>query len=138
MEAIPLDPKYHTYASKTSSDIISNFGFLFLGLYLLQKQKKLSLLALHFILIFVFSGYYHIRPSDERLMWDKIAIVTGAGSGVGRETAKKLSESDIIVILVGRREEKLNESTMEIIELIRKINGTIRKINKSSRIIFWI
>ena len=76
MEAIPLDEKYHTYASKTSSDIVSNFGFLFLGLYLLQKQKKLSLLALHFILIFVFSGYYHIKPSDERLMWDMIAIVT--------------------------------------------------------------
>ena len=76
MEAIPQDKTYHIYASKTSSDIISNFGFLFIGLYLLQKQKKLSLLALHFISIFVCSGYYHIKPSDERLMWDRIAIAT--------------------------------------------------------------
>ena len=41
---------------------------------------------------------------------DKIAIVTGAGSGVGRETAKKLSEFGTIVVLIGRREEKLKET----------------------------
>jgi NADP-dependent 3-hydroxy acid dehydrogenase YdfG len=41
---------------------------------------------------------------------DKIAIVTGAGSGVGRETAIKLSENGSIVVLVGRREKKLKET----------------------------
>ena len=40
----------------------------------------------------------------------KVAIITGAGSGVGRETAKKLSEDDSLVILIGRREEKLKET----------------------------
>ena len=40
----------------------------------------------------------------------KVAIITGAGSGVGRETAKKLSEEDSLVILIGRREEKLKET----------------------------
>ncbi len=40
----------------------------------------------------------------------KVAIITGAGSGVGRETAKKLSENGNLVILIGRREEKLKET----------------------------
>ena len=37
----------------------------------------------------------------------KIAIVTGAGTGVGQVVAKKLSEDGMIVMLVGRRLEKL-------------------------------
>ena len=40
----------------------------------------------------------------------KVAIITGAGSGVGKETARKLSENDSLVILIGRREEKLKET----------------------------
>ena len=37
----------------------------------------------------------------------KIAIVTGAGTGVGQVVAKKLSEDEMKVMLVGRRLEKL-------------------------------
>ena len=40
----------------------------------------------------------------------KIAIVTGAGTGVGQVVAKKLSEDEMKVILVGRRLEKLEET----------------------------
>ena len=40
----------------------------------------------------------------------KIAIVTGAGTGVGQVVAKKLSEDGMNVILVGRRLEKLEET----------------------------
>ena len=40
----------------------------------------------------------------------KIAIVTGAGTGVGRVVAKKLSEDGMKVMLVGRRIEKLEET----------------------------
>ena len=40
----------------------------------------------------------------------KVVIITGAGSGVGRETAKKLSDEHSLVILIGRREEKLKET----------------------------
>ena len=40
----------------------------------------------------------------------KIAIVTGAGTGVGQVVAKKLSEDGMNVMLVGRRLEKLEET----------------------------
>ncbi len=40
----------------------------------------------------------------------KIAIVTGAGTGVGQVVAKKLSEDGMSVMLVGRRLDKLEET----------------------------
>ena len=40
----------------------------------------------------------------------KIAIVTGAGTGVGQVVAKKLSEDEMKVMLVGRRLKKLEET----------------------------
>ncbi len=40
----------------------------------------------------------------------RIAIVTGAGTGVGRASALKLSEVGYTVILIGRRKDKLEET----------------------------
>lgn len=40
----------------------------------------------------------------------KIALVTGAGSGIGRASALALSEAGYAVALVGRRAEKLSET----------------------------
>jgi NADP-dependent 3-hydroxy acid dehydrogenase YdfG len=41
---------------------------------------------------------------------DKTAIVTGAGSGMGRETALLLAAAGATVYLVGRREDRLEET----------------------------
>ena len=41
---------------------------------------------------------------------NKVAIVTGAGTGVGRATAIKLSDAGFSVILIGRRKGKLEET----------------------------
>ena len=41
---------------------------------------------------------------------DKVAIVTGAGTGVGKATAVKLSDAGFTAILIGRREDKLEET----------------------------
>ena len=40
----------------------------------------------------------------------RVAIVTGAGTGVGKATAVKLSDVGYTVILIGRREDKLEET----------------------------
>ena len=40
----------------------------------------------------------------------RIAVVTGAGTGVGQVVSKKLSEDGMHVMLVGRRVEKLDET----------------------------
>src|SRR5258708_17619674 len=43
-----------------------------------------------------------------------VAIVTGAGSGIGGATARRLAERGMVVALVGRREEKLTEVAVDI------------------------
>lgn len=45
---------------------------------------------------------------------DKIAIITGAGSGIGRACALALANQGAKVALVGRREDRLNEVAHEI------------------------
>lgn len=44
----------------------------------------------------------------------KVAIVTGAGSGVGRATAITLAEEDASVALLGRRVEALEDTASEV------------------------
>jgi 3-oxoacyl-[acyl-carrier protein] reductase len=46
---------------------------------------------------------------------DKVAIVTGAGSGVGRATALALADAGMAVALVGRRREPLAETVERIV-----------------------
>ncbi len=44
----------------------------------------------------------------------KTALVTGASSGIGRETAKKLVEKNFQVIAAARRMDRLNELTDQV------------------------
>ena len=46
-------------------------------------------------------------------MTAKIAIVTGAGSGIGRSTAQALAREGFKVVLAGRREESLKETASQ-------------------------
>ena len=45
---------------------------------------------------------------------NKVALVTGAGTGVGRAIAKTLAKQGYKVVLTGRRKEKLDEVAKEI------------------------
>lgn len=47
-------------------------------------------------------------------MSEKVAIVTGAGSGIGAASAKALAQAGLSVMLAGRTEEKLRKTAEEI------------------------
>jgi len=47
-------------------------------------------------------------------MKEKIVLITGATSGIGKETARKLAEMGAELVLVARDEEKLNNTIKEI------------------------
>ena len=47
-------------------------------------------------------------------MQGKVALITGASSGIGRETALKFASEGAKVAIVARREDKLNEVAKEI------------------------
>ncbi|MBT2250759.1 SDR family NAD(P)-dependent oxidoreductase [Arthrobacter sp. BHU FT2] len=48
------------------------------------------------------------------LLSGKVAIITGAGTGMGRETAKVLADEGAAVVLVGRRQDVLEDLSGEI------------------------
>ena len=47
-------------------------------------------------------------------MTAKVAIITGAGSGIGRSSAQALAREGFKVVLAGRREESLKETAAQI------------------------
>ncbi|MCU1529712.1 MAG: 3-oxoacyl-ACP reductase [Frondihabitans sp.] len=61
----------------------------------------------------------------------KVALITGAGSGIGRETARLLADDGATVVLSGRRAEPLEETAA----LIRATGGTafVRTADVSDR-----
>lgn len=56
------------------------------------------------------------------LLKDKIALITGAGSGLGRAIAKTLAREGALVLLTGRRKETLEETG----EILRQDGGRFR------------
>jgi 2-deoxy-D-gluconate 3-dehydrogenase len=73
----------------------------------------------------------------------KIALVTGAGSGIGKISAIRLAQIGAELVILGRNQKKLVETSSEILKLKRKcswhsvdvtktrdISNSIRKIRK--------
>src|ERR1700742_3710345 len=46
---------------------------------------------------------------------NKVAMVTGAGSGIGRAVARALSEAGFSMVLTGRRQAALEESAAQLV-----------------------
>lgn len=66
-----------------------------------------------------------MRIGTDIMMWElclrkrsksmkKVAIITGAGSGIGKSTALMLLKNDFQVVLAGRRKEKLESTLAEV------------------------
>src|SRR3989338_4828738 len=53
----------------------------------------------------------------------KVALVTGSGTGIGQAIAKKFIENGASVIILGRRREPLEETSVMLKEIISKINS---------------
>src|SRR5215813_4304463 len=49
----------------------------------------------------------------EESMADKVAIVTGAGTGIGKAVSLALAKDGYAVVLAGRRADKLDETARE-------------------------
>ena len=54
---------------------------------------------------------------------NKIALVTGSGTGIGRAIAKKFVENGASVIILGRRREPLEETSKMLEEIISQANS---------------
>jgi NAD(P)-dependent dehydrogenase (short-subunit alcohol dehydrogenase family) len=61
-----------------------------------------------------------IGPSLEQAVRDKVVLVTGASSGIGRATALRLGEAGATVLLVARSADKLEEAAT----LVTRRGGT--------------
>ena len=52
---------------------------------------------------------------------DKTVIVTGASSGIGRETAIAFARADANLVLASRNEAALNDLAAEVVSLVRRV-----------------
>jgi NADP-dependent 3-hydroxy acid dehydrogenase YdfG len=55
-----------------------------------------------------------LKMYKKNLLKDKVAIVTGGGTGIGKEIASKLASLGAKVVIAGRREDKLKAVVQEI------------------------
>ena len=56
----------------------------------------------------------------------RIALITGATSGIGKATAEKFAQNNIDLIITGRRNERLVSFAKELIE---KYNIKVKALN---------
>jgi NAD(P)-dependent dehydrogenase (short-subunit alcohol dehydrogenase family) len=60
---------------------------------------------------------------------NKIVVITGSGTGIGKAIAMKFAENGANIVILGRRKEPLEEAAKEIEQVISKVNsGSFVKI----------
>ncbi|KAF5301236.1 hypothetical protein FQA39_LY10822 [Lamprigera yunnana] len=65
----------------------------------------------------------------------KVAVVTGASSGIGAATVRKLVKAGIIVAGIARRIERINELTQELQDLPGKLHPFKTDITKEDEVV---
>ena len=63
------------------------------------------------------------------LLKNKIAVVTGGGSGIGLATAKRFVEEGAYVFIAGRRQEELDKAVTEIGQNVTGVKTDISKLD---------
>ena len=54
---------------------------------------------------------------------DKVALITGSGTGIGKAIAERFVENGASVIILGRRKEPLEEATKALEEIIARVKS---------------
>ena len=83
----------------------------------MNLKEKIKRLLLQIADIFrkkeiIYLTLKHVEPT--KLLENRVAIITGGGSGIGKAIAKSFVENGSIVIIAGRNEEKLIKAKKEI------------------------
>ena len=68
-------------------------------------------------------------------MKDKVILITGGGTGIGRAIAKRFVDMEANVVITGRREDKLKQATSELGEKASYIVGDVSESGTPKRII---
>src|SRR5271157_3290117 len=60
---------------------------------------------------------------------NKLVVITGSGTGIGKAIAMKFAENGANIVILGRRREPLEEAAKELEQVILKVNsGSFVKI----------
>jgi len=64
----------------------------------------------------------------------KVAVITGANSGIGLATAKRFVEEGAHVVITGRREHELNEAAAQIGKNVTAVQGDVSRLDDLDRL----
>src|ERR1051325_11500752 len=110
-------------ATSTANEAVTPFRFMANN----PTRKSLSLNCVIFrakritqFRLSDFGTFVSMSVFRENLLKDRVAFVTGGGSGIGQRMAERFAEHGAKVMLVGRRQEKLDAAAAAI----RSTGGT--------------
>ena len=116
--AIPQPLSYHRFADQRTLfgvphglDVLSNLPFAFVGLYRMHVACRIDTRSEHsgrwaYIIFFVGvfltffgSGYYHLAPDNDRLVWDRLPMTLGFMGLLAANVTERLNSRAGVLLL---------------------------------------